>query len=231
MAVYYAAVYTIGWPPLAITLRALKVLLLYVPGWYAICQIVARQVATIVGLRRLFRRFEVAAQPLHPDRCGGLRAINAYAVRFTYVIAAAGLAVGLIAYVTLRREGALAPDVLLWIAVYVALALVCFFLPPWTAHAAMAEAKHKLLRDISAQFQRAYATMTAHLAGDPGELQATIDRIQSLHALYQLADTFPVWPFDTATLRRFVAIVSAPLAPLAIELAVSLVASLLRASS
>jgi hypothetical protein len=228
MAVYNALIYTRGWPSLAILFRAAKVLVLYVPGWYAICQIVARQTVTILGLLRVFRHFRVLSHPLHPDRCGGLRAINNYAVRFTYIIAVGGIGVGLISYVTVRREGALSIDTAVWVGVYVVLALFCFFLPPWTAHSAMAEAKHGLLLDISREFQREYARTTAYMASGGGELKESVDRIQSFQALYQLADTFPVWPFDTATLRRFAVTITAPLVPLLIEIAAGIGASLLR---
>jgi hypothetical protein len=228
LAVYYGLIYTRGWPPLAFLLRALKVLALYVPGWYAICQIVARQAVTIWGLRQVFRRFEVAPHPLHPDRCGGLRAINNYAVGFTYVIAVAGVGIGLMAYVTVHRTGVLGPDTAIWVGVYAVVALLSFFLPPWTAHAAMAEAKRKLLMDISQQFQQAYARTTASLESETGELKAHVERIESLHSLYELTDSFPVWPFDTLTLRRFAVTVTVPLVPLLTELVVDVGGALLR---
>jgi hypothetical protein len=228
LAVYYALVYTRGWPAVAILLRGLKVLVLYVPGWYAICQIVARHGVTIWGLRQVFRRFEVAPHPLHPDRCGGLRAINNYAVGFTYIIAVAGIGVGLMSYVTVHRSGALAPDTAIWLGIYGIVALFGFFLPPWTAHAAMAEAKRKLLMDISQQFQEAYAKTTASLQGGTGELKEHVERIESLHSLYQLTDSFTVWPFDTATLRRFAVTVTVPLVPLLTELVVDIGGTLLR---
>lgn len=228
VAVYYAFVFTAGWPPLLLLLRAVKVLMLYVPGWYTICHILAREVVTIWGLRQVFRRFKVHAHPLHPDRCGGLRAINNYAVGFTYIIAVAGVGVGLMAWVTLHREGSLSPDTAVWVAIYIVLALLCFFLPPWTAHRAMAEAKHELLSDISQQFQRDYAEATARLADDTVELEKHINKVHSLRTLYELTDAFPVWPFDTATLRRFAVTVAAPLMPIIIELAISIGSSALR---
>ena len=230
VAVYYAFIYTLGWPRLSLLLRALKVLVLYVPGWYMLCQIVSQEAVTIWGLRQVFRRFEVSPYPLHPDRCGGLRAINNYAVGFTYVIAVAGVGVGLMAWVTLRREGRLSPDTAMWVGIYVVLALICFFLPPWTAHKAMAEARDKLLSDISQQFQRDYAAATAGLAEDAVELKGRVEKVQDLRTLYELTDAFPVWPFDTATLRRFAVTVAAPLTPVIVELAISIAASLLRST-
>ncbi|MBN1138917.1 MAG: hypothetical protein JXM73_20195 [Anaerolineae bacterium] len=228
LAVYYAFIYTRGWSAMTVLLRALKVLVLYVPGWYALCQIVARQIVTIWGLRQVFRCFEVKPQPLHPDRCGGLRAINNYAVGFTYIIAIAGVGIGLMSYVTVHRTGALAPDTAAWLGVYIVLALLSFFLPPWTAHAAMAEAKRKLLMDVSRQFQQAYAQTTACLDDKAGELKERVERIESLHKLYELTDAFTVWPFDTITLRRFALTVAVPLVPLLIELVVDIVGVTLR---
>jgi hypothetical protein len=219
LAAYYALIYTRGWSPQAAVLRALKVVLVYVPGWYAVCRIVSCHGATIWGLRRLFGRFEVTPHPLHPDHCGGLRAINDYAVGFTYIIALSGIGVSLMSYVTLRRTGALAPDTALWVGVYLALALISFFLPPWTAHAAMLEAKRKLLSDISRRFQSAYAETRASLGVGTGALLQGVERIERLHRLYELTDAFPVWPFDTASLRRFAVTVTVPVAPLLVELA------------
>ena len=72
------------------------------------------------------------------------------------------------------------------------LALICFFLPPRTAHKAMAEAKHKLLAGISAQFQRDYAEATARLADDTVELRERVAKVQDLRTLYELTDAFPV---------------------------------------
>jgi hypothetical protein len=228
LAVYYTVIYTRGWSSVAVLLRALKVLALYVPGWYAVCQILARHAVTIWGLRQTFLRFKVTPHPLHPDRCGGLRAINNYAVGFTYIIAVAGIGVGLMAYVTVHRTGALAPDTAIWLGLYVVLALFSFFLPPWTAHAAMAEAKRKLLMDISQQFQQAYAKTTGSLEGETGELKQHVERIESLHSLYKLTDSFTVWPFDTVTLRRFAVTVTVPLVPLLTELALDIGRAVLR---
>lgn len=228
LAVYYALIYTRGWSSVAALLRGLKVLALYIPGWYAVCQILARHAVTIWGLRQVFCHFEVTPHPLHPDRCGGLRAINNYAVGFTYIIAVAGIGVGLMSYVTVHRTGALAPDTAIWLGVYVVLALFSFFLPPWTAHAAMAEAKRKLLMDISQQFQQAYARTTGSLQGETGELKGHVERIESLHSLYKLTDSFTVWPFDTLTLRRFAVTVTVPLVPLLTELALHIGRALLR---
>jgi hypothetical protein len=228
VGVYYGFIFAAGWDRLAFGLRVLKVLVVYVPGWYIVCQIVARQIVTILGLRQVFHRFAVCPHPLHPDRCGGLRAINTYAAGVTYVIAVAGMAVGLMAYVTLRRQGSLSTDTAIWIAVYVVLAVACFFLPPWTAHAAMADAKHKLLDEISRQFQKDYSEATANLASATSELCERVDRIQSLRTLYELTDAFPVWPFDTVTLRRFVVTVTAPLTPVLIELAIGIGSALIR---
>jgi len=46
--------------------------------------------------------------------------------------------------------------------------------------------------------------------------------------LHELTEAFPVWPFDTATLRRFAVTVAAPLIPLLIEWVAGVGGSLLR---
>jgi hypothetical protein len=229
VAVYYAFLYTADWPWLPRLLRVVKVIVPYMPGWYVVCQIVARQAVTIWGLRQVFRRFQVSPHPLHPDRCGGLRAINNYAVGSTYVVATAGIGVGLMVYSTLYREGALSPDMALLTVVYVVAALLCFFMPPLAAHRAMDQAKRKLLAEISRQFQQDYAQATARLGDESGELQAHVEKVQNLRTLYEMTDAFPVWPFDTATLRRFIVAVTVPLVPAIVELTIVVASAVLSA--
>jgi hypothetical protein len=114
-------------------------------------------------------------------------------------------------------------------ATYVVVALLSFFLPPLTAHRAMDEAKRKLLAEISKQFRQDYTQATARLGSSADELQTHVDKVQNLRALYEMTETFPVWPFDTATLRRFVVAITVPLVPATIELVIAVASAILSA--
>jgi hypothetical protein len=226
LAIFYIFLFrsTAEWPRRALILRIVKVLLLYVPGWYMVCQIVARQAVTIWGLWQLFDRFEVYPHPLHPDRAGGLSAINDYAVGFTYIIVLVGIGVAVQVYVTWKEHGsALTRDIAGLLAAYVVIGLVFFFLPSWAAHNAMKTAKQELLMDISQRFQADYAEVVEGLEADTVGLEESITRLESLRTLYELTEQFPVWPLDTGTLSRFAATIVFPLIPVGAEMAVDFV--------
>jgi len=225
LGIYYTVLFrsTTDWPRYALLLRAIKVVLLYIPGWYMVCQIVARHAVTTWGLYQLFHQFEVQPHPLHPDMCGGLKAINDYAVGFTYIIILVGIGVMLQIYVTWREKGStLSRDIVMLLAAYVIIATASFFLPLWTAHTAMHEAKQAQLDEIAKNFQAGYVELTTQLdnAGEP--LDEPIERLEDLKTLYEMTEAFPVWPLDMGTLSRFAATVIVPLLPLAIEGTISL---------
>lgn len=225
LAVGYSAM-ACDWPPAPRWVRIVKVVFGYLPAWYAICQIVAREAATTWGLRQIFTRFEIYPNPLHPDRAGGLRPIQDYALRFSYFIALAGIGVGLLGFVEWNVTAALSARMIILIILYLVLAVVFFFLPLWSAHEAMAGAKRRLLADISRRFQEGYTRAWADLKEESAGLQPALEKVQDIHSLYQLTDEFPVWPFDVNTLRRFAATVTAPLVPLALDILWNFVKSL-----
>jgi hypothetical protein len=197
--------------PLYLVIKTVEIVL----GWYAVCMIVARELATIQILRNMFKRYQVKLYPLHPDRCGGLLAINEYALNFTYFIAVAGIGLSLIGYLQVRADRFWS-DTLLQFALgsYVFLGVFCFFAPLDAAHDAMKESKERWLMEISKQFQRAYESAQRVLRASGSRLRSNVERIQQLQEIYELTDEFPVWPFDTKTLRRFGTTILTSLSPL-----------------
>lgn len=215
---------SVSWSLGAIMLRAAKVMFLYVPIWYMVCQIVVRELVTIWGLRQLFKRFDIVPHPLHPDGCGGLHAINNYVVGFSYILALTGVGVVILLIASwLMNATVLSGFNILLIIAYCVLGMVFFFVPPWTAHAAMAQSKQKMLTDIARVFHEQYAQLTTALHDNVLENDQLMNRIQGLHGLYQLTDQFPVWPFDTRTLKRFVTLIVVPTIPVFIELIVRVI--------
>lgn len=63
---------------------------------YWVAMIIVRGRQNIRGLSRAFRA-PVIVEPLHPDKCGGLLIVNRYAIRLSYLIAACGFGLGLLA--------------------------------------------------------------------------------------------------------------------------------------
>lgn len=179
---------------------------------YTVCMIVAKEVITIRSLGKLFEQTSINLRPLHPDKCGGLRRLQGYAITVTYAIALAGLGLSLLAYLSFQA-GHLANNYLLHILLlsYLILAPYFFFATLGTAHQAMKTNKEKFLRNISEQFQSAYADTQKQLGSERAELRNNLDKIEQLQTLHRLTISFPVWPFDMASIRRFVVTTAAPL--------------------
>jgi len=197
-------------------------------GMYALCFALFNIAVTIVSLRKLFTDTSVELSPWHPDRCGGLRGINRYSLNLSYAIAIIGL---VLSTLILReaQSGTLATYYLGWIGVaaYLVIAPLLFFLPLGTAHAAMRRARDKYLLMLAEEFDLEYGFSSDHVEKDPKKLKLKVEKIQQLKELYKTTEEFPVWPFDIASLRRFLAITSAPLLPGIVSLAVEVIKVLL----
>ena len=157
-----------------------------------------------------------------------MRGINRYSLNLSYAIAI----IGLVLSTLILREaqgGTLATYYLGWIGVaaYLVIAPLLFFLPLGTAHAAMRRARDKYLLMLAEEFDLEYGFSSGHVEKDPKKLKLKVEKIQQLKELYKTTEEFPVWPFDIASLRRFLAITSAPLLPGIVSLAVEVIKVLL----
>ena len=103
------SIYLVQWPPLGddtfkelTKYRALGAFVLVPPGAfgvYLIVMLTIRPMLTRAGLKRVFDGRDVGIQPLHPDRCGGLRVLLDYALSLSYMIAVFGFGIVLFAYI------------------------------------------------------------------------------------------------------------------------------------
>jgi hypothetical protein len=207
-----AAIFALAWwfPPPQRPLVGI-LLLPWMCGWYMICMIAGRELAMVAGLRAFFGEGDFILDPLHPDRCGGLGPLNHFALTFTYLIAACALGLAIMTYLAILT-GNLKSSYLLAIAwaAYFVLAPYCFFGVLGTPHRRMQEAKEQLLRNIAQRFQKEYAEIHRELR-DEAQLSHSLEAIQHLRAVYELTESFPVWPFDASSIRRFAGAVLAPL--------------------
>jgi hypothetical protein len=180
-------------------------------------------------LDQILTRKELKINPLHPDRCGGLRSLSDYALRAAYLAAVLGIMVGFIEYQFFRsnvwREYWF---VHLIIPLHMILSGACFFGPLWAAHTGMNRAKEELLHNIAQQFHKDYSQIRSNLSGDAESLTKGMDKIRELRAIYTFTDEFPVWPFDIQTFRRFLLTVPTPLIPVGISILQKVVANWLK---
>ena len=196
-------------PNLSITLATLLVV-------YAGSKLVLNQISNIQILHRILRRKQLNLNPLHPDRCGGLRPLSDYSIKTAYLVAILGAWVGIVGYQIITQGSKQDYWSIGLIAVlYVSISVSCFFGPLLTAHRGMQKAKEALLHDISQQFRSDYSQIRNNLNEDAETLKKRTEKIRELRAFYTITDEFPVWPFDIQTFRRYLLTIPTPLlAPL-----------------
>ena len=186
-------------------------------AWYVITMMVGRYIATVIGLSKFFSSGLVMIRPWHPDRCGGLGTISNYALRMTWFIAACGVTVLLFAYVSFillleGDAGLIVRDPWIWfnVLLYVVLAPSVFFMTLGAAHNAMRNAKRDQLQLVSDRLDAEFQEVREKIAVPDGDFPGSVTRIKGLSELYEITRSFPIWPFDLLTIRRFGAAVFAP---------------------
>jgi hypothetical protein len=199
-------------------------------GAYGASMLILTFITNGWALWRILRDKEFDINPLHPDRCGGLKAMSTYSLRTAFMVAVFGMVIGLSEY----RAIVYKPPPVGWavhfsIPLYIVAAPACFFAPLTTAHAGMEEAKGSLLNNIAQQFRHDYLRLHNELGGDAEVLKQGIAKIQQLQTLYELTSRFPVWPYDVGTLRTFLTSITSPLLPPIIGLLVAFLKKILAA--
>lgn len=183
-------------------------------GAYMIGMMVARFVITIWGLRKVFATTRVIVQPLHPDKCGGLKHLLNYALSISYLMALFGLAFAVFTYTTSQvwDEGTITTEAtkilelpFFWLGavVYLIVTPAGFFGTLWTAHGPMNEEKSEFLGQLSREFTRKHEKVVTALDCETSNLENEFKHLDRVHELYQKTAAFPVWPFDMRSLSRF----------------------------
>jgi hypothetical protein len=182
-------------------------------NFYTLLFAVYNIIITVITLRKLFRAKGLRILPLHPDKCGGVISISQYTVTIAYGIASAGLVISGATVFALQTStlGESYP-IILGIVAYLIFAPLLFFWPLSTAHTAMREAKDAQLLDLARRFDNIYSQLNAEVTKD-ADFENDLKKLENIKKLYGIALEFPVWPFDTSNLRRFFALITAPLVP------------------
>lgn len=211
-------------PALAVTIATFVIV-------YMGSMLVLNLITNVLILHRILGKENLGlnVNPLHPDRCGGLRPLSDYSLKTAYLAAVLGIMVGLIEYQFITQGvGGVYWFVHLIVPLHITLSIACFFGPLLAAHTGMKRAKEKVLHKIARQFQEDYSQIGNSLNGDAETLKKGTEKIKELRAFYSMTDEFPVWPFDVQTFRRYLLTVPTPLIPPIIGLLTKLIAPLLK---
>jgi len=107
--------------------------------------------------------------------------------------------------------------------IYLILAPVSFFSPLRSAHSAMLLYQKGLIMNISEEFDRVFSQLKSSQTNNADQNEPFLKRIRQLEEERELVYRFPVWPFDTASLRKFFGLAFSPLIPVVTSLLIDLI--------
>jgi hypothetical protein len=177
-----------------------------------------RGILTIYWLNYLFKEYKINIKVLHPDGAGGLSPLGKFSVNIGYILAIYGIgnvmgnlsAARITGQDFLSRMTSDPTSVVIWI-IYFILAPILFFLPLGVAHSAMRLAKSEYLEGISDRFNIEIERIQSVLDSGANHLKESIEKIEQIKRLHDIASRFPVWPFNTSNLVRFFSSILSPL--------------------
>ncbi len=104
----------------------------------------------------------------------------------------------------LDRTFSLAP---MWIfaILYVILAPSAFFGTLWVAHGPMQRVKSEFIQNLSVQFNEEYKIVHGQLGAQPEVPEDRFENLRRIRELHGITEAFPVWPWDSGSIGRFMA--------------------------
>jgi hypothetical protein len=172
---------------------------------------------------RFLRRCKLNVQPLHPDRCGGLRPVGHMldlVLTAAAILGGAGLCIFLAVHDTpsgpTRR-----PESYVLAIFYFALLPRAFYNLLWVPHLRMRECQEEVLKPVMREFRDAIRPTSPSATEDitpPGtdsarRLQAKADSLSALTSQSkEIANAYPVWPLRTRPLQGVIATAVLPVA-------------------
>lgn len=178
------------------------------------------------GLHEYFnkRNFPIMIQPLHPDRCCGLRKIGDVAMLLNLILFILGI------YISLKvidkiviQDSTLGADIgnPIMLGGYLILAPLFFFLPLGAAHRQMSDAKQKFLKPVSEKCEQLFVELANTSLDDKGLSAAqTFSALDA--AIGRLHKEISVWPFDFRSIKAFVGAIVIPILPIVLPFAIDL---------
>lgn len=188
--------------------------------FYALIVVVARHLATTVGLNRLYARFPIPVRVLPITHAGGIQTVGQYAFSFTAAAAVVGINLGTVPILSTR----IAVDYPFQVLAYFLLAPLGFFLPLLQAHSHMAQNRNRVLDGLAAQFQAEYTRLLRLVADNDQEAAESLARLKIIQETYEWTRKSPTWPFDTSTLYRLGATIVAPFSFALLQIVLELLA-------
>ena len=189
------------------------ILVILSPAVYAGVLTLIRMLILITFTNKLFKRFELQINPLHPDGCGGLGSLGrVLAISMLMATFLGATAVGIsIAYRSVGLDPLSHLEPLGAAILYVTLTPIILIAWLWTPHNAMLASRNATLQPLAAEFLQTIQQSKTLVKEDIDKIKRSTDKLTEIRRQYELiVDTFPVWPIRLGLLRSLVATASLP---------------------
>lgn len=175
--------------------------------YFTLSYLALRLYLAFLILRMLFS-YKVNIQPFHTDGCGGLGSLKQQSASLYIGLLVYGLVAAVAVISNTVNYGVELTDTynLGLIGSYIIITSVAFFVPLYATSASMKKAKEKFLLSIKQRYKQIQRKVDNDVVG-----RGSNEDILALGTLRATARSMQVWPFDYATLIKFVAVVTSPI--------------------
>jgi hypothetical protein len=159
-----------------------------------------------LALKKLFGKYKVRVQALHPDNCGGLSPLGSLSKKLNIGIILIGIIAGLNIYRNSKMtidDPLFTPFSILIISIYIICSFIVFFIPLYAAHKSMKTAKYEEIKRINDYFLLENNKIKINLDNNEPIDRDTMENIENSNKLYAFAKKMPIYPFNLGTVSSF----------------------------
>jgi hypothetical protein len=155
---------------------------------------------SIQFLRVLFKKYNIKIVPIHPDGAGGIVAVGNLAIAANYLMALIVLYITILAIFDPFFNNNLIFIIFLFL-IYI-LSFIMFFYSLSGAHNKMQRKQEEYLKKLSNTFD--HYSRNALDANDERYKLEKLKELSYIENIYNLANSMPVWPFDSKSIRMYI---------------------------
>lgn len=198
-------------------------------GWYflvcmfffvfALTVLVVRNFATILFLTDIVRNSVIQIIPFHPDKCGGLNPVGLLGLRNQYLLSSVGINIILLFgnATILDSNIKLQVQVIASFIIYIILGPISFLGPLLPFRNAMQKDKSRLMKLVANRIKKDFNRIIKLI--DEGKMTKEDNELLTRYKnIGELIEKLPVWPFDIATLTKFITAYITPFLAMLISL-------------
>lgn len=186
-------------------------------NYFMIVMILYKCMVTVWALRQIFK-FKIRLQPLHPDKCGGLKPIGSLSIAIHYFLQVIiFFLTSLLIFNPNNLHNAIFVFGFTGAILFTGLSL---FLSLGEAHGIMKRAKEELLHKLNMEFQTYYDSLIKSFADRVFKINTAVN-IEVMNNIYNMAHKMPVWPYDFGSLARFFSGITLPVLVFVIQMVIN----------